>query len=281
MYFLSVIKLLRPKHWLKNLLLFFPPFMAGTIFEAGMIWQGIVPFLAFSLAASSIYIINDIVDAKKDAQHPVKKNRPIPTGRVNRGSAAVIAVFFLIFATVAGYLVSLNFLLLLVSYFVITTIYSFKLKGEPIFDIFCISAGFLLRLEAGGVAFGIAISEWLFLSVFLLSIFLSTGKRLSEKKMLGQEAGSHRTSLGRYPEGFLEGAMYMTGAAVLVTYSMYVIYRPKLIYTILLCCFGLFRYIYLVQSGREGDPTESLLSDAPLFLVSFLWVLVLGWGIYR
>ena len=281
MSFLPVIKLLRPKHWLKNILLFFPPFMAGSIFENGMIRQGILPFIVFSFAASSIYIINDIVDAKNDAKHPVKKNRPIPTGLVTPATAAVIAAVFIIFSLVSGFLVGFNFLLLLVAYFLITTVYSFKLKGEPIFDIFCISAGFLLRLEAGGVAFRIPISEWLFLSVFLLSIFLSTGKRLSEKKMLGQEAGSHRSSLGRYPAGFLEGAMYMTGAAVLVTYSMYVIYRPKLIYTILLCCFGLFRYIFLVQSGREGDPTESLLSDAQLFLVSFLWVLVLGWGIYR
>ncbi len=281
MSFFAVIKLLRPKHWVKNLILFFPPFMAGSIFNADVAKYGIMPFFAFSLAASSIYVINDMVDAESDALHPIKKTRPIPAGQVSQGSAAFIAAVLVILSCVAGYLVAGNFLLFLVVYLIITTSYSFKLKGEPIFDILCISAGFLLRLEAGGLAFRIHISEWLFLSVFLLSIFLSTGKRLSEKKMLGLEAGSHRTSLGKYPEGFLEGAMYMTGAAVLVTYSMYVIYRPKLIYTVLLCCFGLFRYIFLVQSGKEGDPTESLLSDSQLFLVSFLWVMVLGWGIYR
>lgn len=281
MSFFAVIKLLRPKHWLKNLILFFPPFMAGSIFNADVAKLGIMPFFAFSFAASSIYVINDIIDAKSDALHPVKKSRPIPAGQVSPKIAAFIAAILVIFSCIAGYCVAGNFLLFLIVYLVITTAYSFKLKGEPIFDILCISAGFLLRLEAGGLAFRIHISEWLFLSVFLLSIFLSTGKRLSEKKMLGPEARSHRSSLGKYPEGFLEGAMYMTGAAVLVTYSMYVIYRPKLIYTVLLCCFGLFRYIFLVQSGREGDPTESLLSDAQLFGVSFLWVMVLGWGIYR
>ena len=149
-------------------------------------------------------------------------------------------------------------------------------------DIFCISACFLLRLEAGGSAFTIVISEWLFLSVFLLALFLSTGKRLSEKTCLGAAAVMHRKSLNAYPEGFLDGVMYMTGAAVLVTYTMYVISRHStlLIYTVPLCSFGLLRYILRIRCGKGGDPTESLLKDVPLLIVGVVWAVMVGWGIY-
>ncbi|MDD2337050.1 MAG: decaprenyl-phosphate phosphoribosyltransferase, partial [Geobacteraceae bacterium] len=129
-------------------------------------------------------------------------------------------------------------------------------------------------------AFGVEISAWRFLSVFLRAIFLSTGKRLYEKNALGESAGHHRKSLESYPPGFLDGTMYMTGGAVLVTYTLYVIEHHVLIYTVPLCCFGLLRYIMRVKSGLGGDPTESLIRDVPLFVVGLLWTLMVGWGIY-
>jgi len=181
---------------------------------------------------------------------------------------------------VLGYMVSFTFFLLLLAYLAISAAYSLKLKEIPIIDLFCISAGFLLRLQAGGEAFGIYISEWLFLSVFLLSLFLSTGKRVGEMNFLGDVAGVHRKSLLAYPDGFLDGILYMSGGAVLVTYAMYVISRHALAYTVVLCCFGLLRFIYRVKTGLGGDPTDSLLKDGPLFAVSFLWVMMVSWIIY-
>jgi 4-hydroxybenzoate polyprenyltransferase len=154
------------------------------------------------------------------------------------------------------------------------------LKHYPILDIFCIAAGFLLRLQAGGETFAVTISDWLFLSVFLLALFLGTGKRLSEKNMLGDKAVIHRKSLLAYPAGFLEGVMYLTGGSVLVTYTMYVITRHSLVYTVPLCCFGLLRYMLRVQQGLSGDPTDSLIKDLPLFSVGLLWVIMIGLGIY-
>jgi hypothetical protein len=118
------------------------------------------------------------------------------------------------------------------------------------------------------------------LTVFLLALFLSTGKRLSESLTLGTDAGEHRASLACYPFGFLWGALYMTGAAVLVTYVMYVLHKPKLIYSVPLCLFGLLRYILRVSSGKGGDPTESLLKDWMLFVVGLLWVVMVFWSIY-
>ena len=112
-------------------------------------------------------------------------------------------------------------------------------------------------------------------------MFLSTGKRLSELRLLGETAGEHRSSLTRYPEGFLAGTLYMTGCSVLVTYAMYALHKPRLIYTVPLCLFGLLRYILRVSSGKGGDPTESLLEDPGLLVVSLLWVVMVVWSIYR
>jgi decaprenyl-phosphate phosphoribosyltransferase len=276
----GIICILRPTQWLKNLILFFPPFLGGELLLPRVLAGGSSPFLSFCLASSSAYILNDILDQHHDRNHPRKKNRPIPSGRVSLPTAGVLYVILLAGALFLASRLSTVFLSILLAYLLISILYSLFLKKLPIVDLFCISAGFLFRLEAGGEAFGVIISEWLFLSVFLLSIFLSTGKRLYEKNALGEAAGKHRESLQHYPPGFLDGTMYMTGAAVLVTYTMYVISRHSLLYTVPLCCFGLLRYILRVKSGLGGDPTESLLKDLPLLVVGILWVLMIGWGIY-
>jgi 4-hydroxybenzoate polyprenyltransferase len=272
--------ILRPTQWLKNLMLFFPPFMGGELLAPGVFVQGVVPLLSFCLASSSTYVLNDIVDRESDRNHPRKSKRPIPSGVVSLHAAMILCLLLLVGAIILAYIISPVFLSILAAYVFISGLYSFHLKNFPIVDLFCISAGFLFRLQAGGEAFNITISEWLFLSVFLLAIFLSTGKRLYEKNALGDNAANHRKSLEFYPPGFLDGTMYMTGGAVLVTYTLYVIEHHVLIFTVPLCCFGLLRYILRVKSGLGGDPTESLLKDGQLFVVGLLWAVVVGWSIY-
>jgi len=276
------LTLLRPTQWLKNLMIFFPPFLGGTLFTAVVRPAALLPFVSFCLASSATYVLNDLLDRENDRNHPEKRLRPLPSGRVSAVAAGMLALALALAALGLAWTVSPLFLLFLLIYGLISSAYSIRLKEYALVDLFCISAGFLLRLEAGGAAFGVTISEWLFLSVFLLAIFLSTGKRLSEKNRLGAAAAHHRKALATYPEGFLEGTMYMTGAAVLVTYTLYVITRhsPILIYSVPLCCFGLLRYILRVQSGKGGDPTESLIKDLPLFIVGLAWMLMVGWGIY-
>jgi 4-hydroxybenzoate polyprenyltransferase len=276
----SYLKLLRPAQWLKNLMLFFPPFLGGALLNPGMFQKGVVPFFSFCLGSSATYVLNDLLDRQRDTQHPHKKHRPIPSGKVSPTSAALLALACLVLSLGLAYQVSSLFLQILLAYLTVSTCYSLKLKELPVVDLFCIAAGFLLRLQAGGAAFSIEISEWLFLSVFLLAVFLATGKRLGEKQSLGESAGGHRKSLLSYPEGFLQGTMYMTGGAVLVTYTQYVIVRHSMVYTVPLCCFGLLRFIMRVQSGESGDPTESLLRDLPLFIVGLLWASMIGWGLY-
>jgi decaprenyl-phosphate phosphoribosyltransferase len=280
MDFYACLKLLRVSHWLKNLMLFFPTFLGGSMLNPGNISKGYIPFAAFCLTSSGCYVLNDIFDAGSDANHPVKMKRPIASGAVSIRVASLIGILLVAAGILIALQVAKTFLVLLIIYVVITILYSIRLKEYPIIDIFCISAGFLLRLQAGGVVFNIDISEWLFLSVFLLSLFLSTGKRLCEKNSMGNNAGNHRKTLLTYPPGFLEGTLYMTGGTVLVTYTMYAISRQSLVFTVPLCCFGLLRYIFRVKSGLGGDPTESLLKDLPLFVVGLLWAGMVGWGIY-
>jgi 4-hydroxybenzoate polyprenyltransferase len=276
----SIAKLLRPSQWLKNLLLFFPPFLGGELLMPGVLARCTFPLLSFCLASSSAYVLNDLLDRERDLNHPKKKVRPIPSGAVPLPAAWATFIFLLAAAVMVAVGISTVFLCIVLAYLAISVSYSLFLKNLPIVDLFCVSAGFLLRLQAGGEAFHVTISEWLFLSVFLLSLFLSTGKRLCEKNMLGRNAGDHRKSLESYPSGFLDGTMYMTGGAVLVTYTLYVIEHNVLIVTVPLCCFGLLRYILRVKSGLGGDPTESLLKDGPLFVVGLLWAIMVGWRIY-
>lgn len=272
--------ILRPTQWLKNLMLFFPPFLGGMLLDWQSLGPGLVPFVAFCLASSAGYIVNDLFDAERDAKHPQKRTRPIPAGSINHAAAGLLGLTLTIIATILAWRVSLPFAILLILYLGNSVCYTLKLKSLPLVDLFSVSAGFLLRLQAGGEAFGVVISDWLFLSVFLLALFLSTGKRLGEKISLGESAGEHRQSLASYSEIYLQGSMFMTGAVVLMTYTMYVISRQTLIYTVPLCAFGLMRYVMRIESGKSGDPTESLLRDGPLFAVSLLWGVMVGWGIY-
>ena len=278
---ITIVRLMRPWQWLKNLMIFFPPLLSGSMVFPGIAVRGFLPFAAFCCASSASYIFNDLFDQERDSLHPQKKNRPLPSGQISRTTAALLCVVMLFISIFLSYRVSIVFLELVVVYLLIIVSYSLLLKNLPIIDIFCISLGFVLRLYGGSEAFGVPISDWLFLTVFLLATFLSIGKRYSERLSLGDSAGKHRYTLGIYPEGFLEGALYMSGAAVLVTYSIYTISTPHLVYSVPLCMYGLLRYLMRIQSGLSGDPSESLIKDIPLLMTSFLWVLVVGWSIYR
>ena len=277
---ISLIKVLRPHQWLKNLMIFFPPLLGGALLQPHMAQRGVLPFLAFSMAASATYVFNDIRDLERDRQHPKKRSRPLAAGDINKIQSWILIALLLLGATYLGSLVSLRFLYFVGIYLLSTGLYSWALKDWPIVDVFCISLGFILRLYAGGEAFDVFISDWLFLTVFLLALFLSLGKRYSEQANLGETAGKHRRTLEVYPEGYLENAMHICAGAVIVTYSVYVVSKPFMVYTVPLCVFGLLRYLFRVKVGQNGDPTHALLRDLPLLLISILWLMMVSWSIY-
>ncbi|MGE3549683.1 MAG: decaprenyl-phosphate phosphoribosyltransferase [Geobacter sp.] len=276
----AYIKLLRPQQWLKNLMLFFPPFLGGIMLQPAVWHKGVLPLVAFSLASSGGYILNDLMDREADRNHPTKSSRPLASGRISAATAATIAGFLLSIAMIMAWYIHNTVAIILGAYLAVSVAYSCCLKNMPVIDLFCIATGFLFRLQAGGTVFQVPISQWLFLSVLLLSLFLSAGKRLAEKKVLLNNAAEHRKVLAHYPDGFLDGILFMTGGAVLVTYSMYTFTHPFLVYTVPVCCFGLLRYMHRVMSGQSGDPSDALLHDPWLVLVGSAWAGMIGWGIY-
>jgi len=275
------LDMLRPRQWIKNLIIFFPPFLSGSLFSSACLSvNGILSFIFFCCISSSLYVFNDLNDIERDVLHPVKRLRPLPSGTVTKKMATAIAISLGLLGFVLAFLVVQPLFPYLLLYGAVTIVYTKWLKNIPVLDLFCISCGFLIRLQAGGAIFNIEISEWLFLSVFFLSLCLSSGKRLSEQNLLGAYAEGHRTSLCGYSDGTLDAMLQVSAATVLVTYTMYTLVHPQLVYTVPLCTFGLFRYILRVKSGNSGDPTESLFKDFPLLCVSILWALLVGWSIY-
>jgi 4-hydroxybenzoate polyprenyltransferase len=272
--------LLRPQQWLKNLMLFFPPFLAGKILGGYSLAEYFWPFLSFSLLASSSYIVNDLLDLESDRKHPAKRYRPLAAGRISRGRAACIAVFLTVVSLcLAAFFVS-DLIPWLIGYFVLSVFYSTTLKKLLWVDLLAISAFFLIRLEAGGAAFDIKNTPWLYLSVFLLALFLSTGKRLSELHQLGALAGCHRMVLLRYSSTKLNILLYATSVTVLITYFMYCIIHKSLLYSVPLCAYGLYRYICRVQKGEEGDPTTALLKDPQLLTIGVSWCVLVICALY-
>jgi len=275
--FKDVIYLLRPEHWIKNFLVLAPPFFGGALFTSSdMFFRMFLAFIAFSLASSTAYIINDISDIEADRLHPKKKLRPLASARINIPAASVLAIVTLGLSLAASFEISINFLLITVVYLAISLSYSFYLQKIEIIDVFCIAIGFVLRIEAGGIASAIEVSNWLLLTTFLLSLLLAFGKRRHELIMHNESENSFREVLSRYNAKFLDTTLSIFATTAIVTYAIYTveIESRKLLITVPFAIYGVLRYMYLVQTDTRGDPTESLLKDRPLFLCVLVWFLI-------
>jgi 4-hydroxybenzoate polyprenyltransferase len=166
-------------------------------------------------------------------------------------------------------------------YMFVSLSYTLFFKDMVIIDVFIISFGFLVRVLAGGEAFRVPVTKWLFLTVFMVSLLLAAGKRLGELISLGADAHSHRRSLGSYSPSFLEGMLWFSAAVAMVTYALYTFeHASASFYTVPLAAFGLLRYIYIVKQGN-GDPTEALIKDGQILATGMVWILVNGALIYH
>jgi len=280
MILISIIKLIRPQQWAKNLLLLFPPFFAGKLLDSSVRSTILPSLISFSLAASCCYIVNDIMDREKDKNHISKKNRPIARGDISVPLSIVLAAALYIIAMLMASSVSKRFEGFLVVYLLVSFAYTFFFKNMVIIDIFFIAFGFLVRVIAGGEAFNIVVTNWLFLTVFLVSLLLGSGKRLGELVSLGDDAQNHRKILAQYSHAYLEGLLWFSASTSLVTYALYTLERKNsLFYTVPIAAFGLVRYIYIVKQGK-GDPTDALLFDRQILSIGILWALMIGVIIY-
>ncbi len=276
-FFKDIIFILRPQQWVKNFLVLAPPFFGGVLFTSyEMFFTMLLAFIAFSLAASTAYIINDIVDIASDQLHPKKKLRPIAAGRIGVPTAVIIAAVTFTLSARSSLTVGIPFTLLMAVYLALSISYSFYLRKLVIVDVFAIAIGFVLRIEAGGVASGIEVSNWLLLTTFLLSLLLAFGKRRYELVMLRKNPQPFREVLGRYRENFLDTTLGIFATTAIVTYSIYTVEVESKIFliTVPFACYGVLRYMYLVQTDTSGDPTESFLKDPPLFVSVLLWFLI-------
>ena len=277
----TYIRLLRPHQWLKNLLLLFPPFFGGKLSFPVIVDSFVPAFLSFSFAASCTYIINDMFDRKTDRNHASKKNRPLARGDVKVSYAVVLAAVLYVAAMLLASMVSEHFLGYLILYLLVSTSYSIFFKHVVLIDIFAIASGYVLRVMAGGEAFRVPVSNWLFLTVFVVALFLAAGKRLGELIESGENAAKHRQILNEYSVSFLEGVLWFAASASLVAYALYVIENKSvMLYTVPITAYGLLRYIYVVKQGR-GDPTEVLLNDRHIMTTGLAWVAMIGMIIYR
>ena len=276
-FFRDVIYTLRPQQWVKNFLVLAPPFFGGTLFTNGdMFLKMFLAFVGFSLASSTAYIVNDISDIEDDRLHPQKKLRPLSSGRINVFTAVVLGIVTLALSLAASYKIGTDFLIITIGYLGLSLAYTFYLQRIEIIDVFCIAIGFVLRIEAGGIASGIEVSNWLLLTTFLLSLLLAFGKRRHELVLHHDPENTFREVLSRYNANFLDTTLSIFATTAIVTYAIYTVEIESRIFlfTVPFAIYGVLRYMYLVQTDLRGDPTESLLKDRPLLLSVLIWFLM-------
>lgn len=277
----DLLALVRPAHWVKNLLILIPPFFSGQLFSSSALVLVVPVLVSFCCAASAGYVINDIADAAKDRLHPQKRNRPIAAGAIAVETAGLVAFALLVVAFVVALAVTGSFSMWLAAYVLTSAAYTLVVKRIFLLDTFAIAACFIIRVWAGGSAFGVPISNWLFLTTFFLSLFLAVGKRLGERRLLGATASLHRRNLTASTEEFLKTALWAMAIVTLVTYALYTVeIRNSLYYTVPFATYGVLRYLFLIEDRGTGDPTDLVLRDLPLVGLLGLWAAVVGVFIY-
>lgn len=270
----QIFKLLRVKHYVKNLLILFPLIFSKNL-SVDSIYLIILGFISFSFVSSFVYIINDIRDLEDDKRHEIKKLRPIASGHISVKKAIIIAItllFISLFITL--YFLNVFSLSLLALYIIINLAYSFGCKNIPIFDIVILAAGFVIRLYYGSLVFGIEISQWLYLTVMAFAFYLALGKRRNELIKNGSKA---RKVLAFYNREFLDKHMYLFLSMGIVFYSLWAYAQEKaFILTIPFVIIILMKYNLIVENNSHGDPVEVIFSDKILLsLICIFCIIVL------
>ncbi len=275
----ALIQTLRPRQWTKNLVIFAGLIFDGQFLQLSPFLRVLAAALLFCLISGVTYTINDLLDVEADRLHPQKQNRPIASGRLSKNQAVGFSVFLLLLSLVGGYLLSPRLALIFAAYMVLMLAYSLWLKKVMILDVLVIASGFVLRVLAGLSVIQVAyFSPWLFILTTLLAMYLAFGKRLAELKLLETNAVSHRKTLDGYTVPLLSQYIIVILTAILITYTLYtfsahpVQSNYSMMLTVPFVVFGIFRYLYLIQSDLiTSSPEEVLLKDRPLQIAIVLW----------
>lgn len=267
------IQLCRPKQWLKGVFVFFPLLFSGQFVSLHAIMDTCLAFASFCLAASAIYIINDIKDIEVDRYHPEKsKKRPLAAGKITLPQA-LAAFTLLIFINI--FLISLipTITWVILTYFFLNILYTFKLKNIVLFELFIVSSGFVLRVCAGSEALSVKFSRWMLITSAFMALYLITVKRL--KELLNSEGTPARLVIRQYTEPFLRQLAHMSQTCVVVFYSLFSVFeRPEMMISLLFVIYGVTRYNFLSETSSLGEsPTEAIASDRHMVLNGLIWIL--------
>ncbi len=282
----DILRLIRPKQWIKNMFVFIPMFFAGELFDLHSLCLCAVTFLAYSFMASSIYCYNDIVDADADRRHPVKCHRPVASGAVSVRLAYTLMALMTVLSVAVVLLlppeVMANVLAVVLFYYLLNLSYCSKLKQYAIVDVCIVAFGFVLRILAGGFACEVTPSNWLVIMTFLLTLFMSFAKRRDDVLRMNETGEPPRKNTVRYNLTFINQAITITASVTLVCYIMYTVSpevterfdTPYLYLTFVFVLLGLLRYIQIaVVDKKSGDPTKVILHDHFSQMIVVAWVL--------
>jgi 4-hydroxybenzoate polyprenyltransferase len=297
----ELLREMRPKEWIKNIFIFAAIAFARNPATGAPLWQDfgkllivVLAFVLFCMAASAIYLINDLVDIEKDRAHPKKRTRPLASGRLSPRVAKVAAVALLLAALPGAFLLdympsqslwqNIDFGLGLIGYVLIQGIaYSYYLKNVVILDIFTIAAGFVLRAVAGALVLDIQITYWLLMCMGLLALFLGLAKRRAELILLENGAGEHRRILDEYSLPMLDQMISIITAATIIAYTLFTTSAetlprrpfPIMLVTVPVVIYLIFRYLYLMyKHGEGGSPADLIIKDVPFIIAGGFWGLL-------
>ncbi len=300
-FFLILFSALRPRQWLKNLVVFAALVFSRQLFVPEKFLLVLYTFFIFCMLSSGMYLVNDLVDLPSDRQHPKKRFRSIASGKLDERWALFTALVLVLTSLLFAFQLSRYLGLIVVLYIFVQLSYTFLLKKIIILDVLTIAFTFMLRIFAGSLVILAPLSSWLILTTIMLATFLSVGKRRSELTLLLGLSPAPKVTLLPYPQVFLDGLVFMMGTATIITYSLFTFNSPELaknsfltailpstlssakflMFTIPLVLFGIFRYLYLIFEKTEGDsPEKVLLSDLPLFVSVVAWLALVLFFLY-
>jgi decaprenyl-phosphate phosphoribosyltransferase len=283
----GVVRALRPRQWVKNVLVLAVPLAAGRVFDLDVLGPTAVAFLLFCVCASGVYLVNDSIDVEEDRRHPKKRYRPIAAGLVPRPLAIGLAVVLFAIAMVAAVILTRPALAgVLGAYVVIQLAYCLFLKNQPVIDLAVVASGFLLRGIAGGVAAGLLLSQWFLLVAAFGSMFMVAGKRYSELLLVGDEAATRKT-LREYSASYLRFVWSLSAGVACTAYSLWAFEMaeaqdgvPWATISIAPFVLAILRYARDVDKGAAGAPEEIVMHDRVLLVLGTLWVLTVGVGVF-
>jgi decaprenyl-phosphate phosphoribosyltransferase len=283
----ALLRLARPKQWMKNVLVIAAPGAAGVLGNGTALFRTAIAFVCFCLAASGTYFLNDALDVEADRRHPTKRNRPIASGEVAGRTAVVVGIALLVGAIALSFAARWQLSLVVGGYLVQTVVYSVWLKHEAVLDLACVASGFVLRTIAGGVAVGVTISPWFLIVAGSASLFMVAGKRHAEMIELGEHAGGHRLTLSMYSREFLSYVRAVSSSVTVLAYCLWAFEKSSTVgnpawfeLSIVPFVLGILRYALLLEQGRGGAPEDLVLADRVLLAMGALWAIFFALAVH-